>query len=196
MRRPLLVVAGMIVLSTAIGAGAYAASELYGQYGSPRTPLSARSWAERPPTYLASDCRGCHRDATARAAASAHERLLCETCHVPAVDHPGPVVGVVQMLPPANDEQCVTCHERTDGRPLGFAQIVPARHYSGADCAACHEPHAASAVAPRAVTHPLERLPECITCHAPEGIKSFPANHQAAADAVCLACHRRGAGDK
>ena len=195
-RRPALLVTGVLVLSTLLGAGAFAATTFYQQYGAPRTAVSARSWAERPPTYLASDCRGCHRAETTRAAGPAHQRLLCEACHVPTVDHPGPVVGVTQMLPPATEAACVTCHQRSAARPVAFAQVVLTRHYSGADCIACHDAHATTAIAPRAVTHPLERLPDCSTCHAPDGLKQFPANHQVAPDQVCLACHRRGAGDR
>jgi len=192
-RRPLVVVAGMMVLSTVLGVGAFAASAFYGQYGAPRTPISVRSWSERPVTYLGSDCRGCHSAVSATSAGAPHAQLICESCHVPSIDHPGPVADVVQMLPAATDEQCLTCHARTAARPAAFAQVELDRHYPGAGCVACHDPHTSSAVTPREVTHPLANLPACSTCHAPLGLKQFPANHQVAPDAVCLACHRPGA---
>jgi hypothetical protein len=177
-----------------LGVGAFAASGFYGQFGAPRTPVSVRSWEERPLTYLASDCRACHLDAAAATAEAAHARLICESCHVPTIDHPGPVAGVVQMLPAGNDGQCVACHAQTAARPSTFAQVALSRHYSGASCLDCHNPHTSTAPQPLEVTHPLANLPACSTCHAPLGLKQFPANHQVAPDTVCLACHRPGAG--
>lgn len=193
LRRPLLLIAGVLALSTALGVGAFAASGFYGQYGAPRTPVSVQSWAERPVTYLATDCRGCHSAPAAESANAEHARLICESCHVPSSDHPGPVAGVVQMLPAATNEQCVTCHARTAGRPDEVAQVVLDLHYSGAECLACHDSHTSVAVKPREVTHPLDRLPWCSVCHAPMALKEFPANHEVAPDPVCLACHRPGA---
>ena len=194
-RKPVVLVVVCLAISAVLGGSAYAASSLYGQFGAPRTPVSAVSWAERPQTYLVSDCAGCHPGAVAQAAGTAHQPLICESCHVPTVDHPGPVEGVIQMLSPVSDETCVSCHERTAARPAAVAQVVLTRHYSGSDCIACHEPHSAVAVAPRVVTHPLANLPGCSVCHAPDGLKQFPANHEVAPDSVCLGCHRLGAGD-
>jgi len=194
LRRPALVVAGVVVLATILGVGAFAASGFYGQYGAPRTPVSVRSWQLRPASYLASDCRGCHADAAAATVGQPHSRLLCETCHVPTVAHPGPVTGVVQMLPAADHADCVACHAALPGRPADFAQVAVDDHYAGAECMACHEPHTSTAVKPREVVHPLANLPPCATCHAPLGLKAYPANHEPAADEVCLACHRVGAG--
>jgi hypothetical protein len=193
-RRPALLVAGVVVLATLLGAGAFAASGFYGQYGAPRTPSSIRAWQLKPPSYLATDCRGCHAEAAAGVIGQAHERLLCETCHVPSVAHPGPVSGVVQMLPAATQADCVACHARTGGRPTGFVQVALDVHYAGAECLACHDPHTSTAVKPREVTHPLANLPTCATCHAPLGLKQYPVNHEPAPDQVCLACHRPGAG--
>jgi hypothetical protein len=193
-RRAALVVAGIAALSVVLGVGVFAANRFYGEYGAPRTEVSVASWAGRSPSYLASDCRGCHSNIATTVVAAPHERLICETCHVPAVDHPGPVAGVVVMLPPTDSEACTACHSRTGARPAEFAQVEPTRHYVGADCLSCHEPHTSIAVEPREVTHPLDPLPSCITCHAPDGLKQYPANHDAAPDSVCLACHRIGAG--
>lgn len=193
-RKPALVVLGVIAVSVVMGVGAYAATGFYGQFGSPRTAGSIRFWQARPATYLASDCRGCHADPAAQAATGSHRDLLCESCHVPSVDHPGPVAGVVQVLPPATSSDCVACHAATAGRPASAPSVELDAHYAGAECVACHQPHSAVAIAPRAVTHPLAQLPECIVCHSPVGLKRFPANHEAVPDETCLACHRIGAG--
>jgi hypothetical protein len=193
LRRPVLVVGGVAVLATILGVGAFAASSFYGQYGAPRTPVSVSSWQLRPASYLASDCRGCHSDAAAVTVGQPHAGLLCETCHVPSVAHPGPVTGVVQMLPAAQESDCIACHATLPGRPQDFAQVVVDEHYAGAECLACHDPHTSTAVKPREVVHPLANMPPCATCHAPLGLKSYPANHEPAADEVCLACHRVGA---
>jgi len=184
----------MTVVATVLGAGAFAASSFYDQYGTPRTPVSVRSWQLRPETYATSDCRGCHGEAAAATNGLAHARLLCEACHVPSVDHPGPVAGVVQMLPAPNESDCVTCHASLPGRPAGFAQVAVDAHYAGAECLSCHDPHTSTATKPPEVTHPLAHLPTCATCHAPLGLKSYPVNHDPAPDNVCLSCHRLGAG--
>jgi Cytochrome c554 and c-prime len=193
-RLPVIVGVAVIAGSLVLGGGAFAASSFYAQFGGPRTTVSEQTWAERPEIYLASDCRGCHSDAAAEAAGTPHSGLVCETCHVPSVDHPGPISGVVAMLPAATADQCVACHASTPGRPASFAQVPIERHFSGADCVSCHAPHSSTAIEPRPVTHPLDRLPECTVCHAPDGLKQFPANHQPMPDTQCLACHRPGAG--
>ncbi len=194
LRRPALITLGVAVLATVLGAGAFAASGLYGQYGAPRTSVSIRAWQLRPASYAAADCRGCHSDAAATTTGQPHARLLCEACHLPSVDHPGPVTGVVQMLPVADSTDCTTCHAALPGRPAQFPTVALDAHYAGADCLRCHDPHTSGALKPREVSHPLANLPSCATCHAPLGLKVYPVNHEPAADQVCLACHRPGAG--
>jgi hypothetical protein len=184
----------MTVAATILGVGAFAASGFYDQYGAPRTPVSVRSWQLRPQAYTTTDCRGCHEGAAAATSSLAHAQVLCEACHVPSVDHPGPVAGVVQMLPAPRESDCTTCHASLPGRPTDFAQVALDAHYAGAECLSCHDPHTSTATKPREVTHPLAHLPTCATCHAPLGLKSYPVNHEPAPDNVCLACHRPGAG--
>jgi hypothetical protein len=84
---------------------------------------------------------------------------------------------------------CLTCHEATTGRPGDVHQVDPELHYSGSLCLRCHDPHAVLAVAPPNVTHPLEQLPPCITCHAPNGLTKLPSGHELVKDSVCLSCH-------
>ncbi len=192
-RTVLIVSLACVAIATVLGVGVFATSTLYDQFGGPQQAVNQRSWAARPPSYLASDCRGCHEDQAGQARGSAHDRLICESCHVPSVDHPGPIEGVVAALPAATSDSCVACHESVPGRPADLGQIALDRHYEGALCISCHEAHSSDGVKPREVVHPLVHLPTCITCHAPEGMKRYPADHRAADDPVCLACHRLGA---
>jgi hypothetical protein len=180
----------MIVTSLVLAVGAFAATTLYTQYGAPRADTNALAWAGRAVTYSISDCRECHREQAAAEAAAAHADLICETCHVPSATHPGSVPGVVQALGAETSAVCVTCHAEASGRPIRFPQVDPGGHYPGAVCLQCHDPHTAVAVSPPVVTHPLQKLPVCTTCHAPGGLKRFPAGHQPAPDSVCLGCHQ------
>jgi hypothetical protein len=193
-RRPALLLIGVVVLSTVLGVGAFAASTFYGDYGAPRTPSSIRVWQERALSYTASNCHGCHTGAAFEAASRPHAPLLCEACHLPTVDHPGPIAGVIQALPVATNADCIACHTGFPGRPENLAAIDVERHYAGATCLKCHDPHTSIAIKPLEVKHPLTNLPQCATCHAPLGLKRYPVNHEPAPDEVCLACHRVGAG--
>lgn len=180
----------MVVVSLVLAVGAFAVTTLYGQYGGPRTDASALAWAERAAVYSISDCRECHGEQAATTAAASHADLICETCHVPTVPHPGPVTGVVQALDTETSAVCTTCHAEAAGRSIRFPQVDPGGHYPGAVCLQCHDPHTATADYPPDVTHPLAKLPACTTCHAPDGLKRFPAGHQLAPDVVCLGCHQ------
>ena len=179
----------MMVVSLVLAAGAFATSTLYGQFGAPRTDASALAWAGRPVVYSITNCRTCHSGQAAAEAAAGHADLICETCHVPSVDHPGNVAGVLQALVASTSTLCATCHAQAPGRPIRFPQVDPPGHYPGAACLQCHDPHTTAAASPPQVTHPLQNLPPCTTCHAPGGLKRFPAGHQPAADNVCLGCH-------
>lgn len=180
----------MVLVSLVLAVGAFGATRLYGQYGPPRTTDSTLAWADRAVIYATSDCRECHGEQATVVAADSHAELICETCHVPTVEHPGPVPGVVQALDTETSAVCTTCHQATPGRAAQFPQVDPAAHYQGTLCLQCHDPHSGTAESPPDVTHPLKNLPECTTCHAPDGLKRFPAGHQLASDAVCLGCHR------
>jgi hypothetical protein len=182
-------------VSLVLAVGAFAASTLYRQYGAPRMPASAIAWIDRTATYDRTDCRQCHQTEASAKASAQHADLICETCHVPSVAHPGTVANVVQALPAPTSAMCATCHTRAAGRPVAFPQVVLSQHYPGADCLRCHDPHTSAAASPPEVPHPLANLPACITCHAPGGLKRFPAGHQPAADGICLSCHKPGIGD-
>jgi hypothetical protein len=180
----------MTAVSLVVAAGAFAATALYGQYGGPRTDASALAWADRAVVYTISDCGECHAAQAAITRTAAHADVICETCHVPTASHPGPVPGTVQALDTETSAVCSTCHDEASGRSVRFPQVDPGGHYPGASCLQCHDPHTAVADTPPDVTHPLAKLPACTTCHAPEGLKRFPAGHELAPDVVCLSCHR------
>lgn len=180
----------MVAVSLALAVGAFAAASLYSQYGAPRTNASALAWADREEIYAITDCRECHGEQAATVRAASHADVICETCHLPTVPHPGPVPGVVQALDTETSAVCAACHAEASGRSIRFPQVDPGGHYPGAVCLQCHDPHTAAADSPPDVTHPLAKLPACTTCHAPEGLKRFPAGHQLAPDVVCLGCHR------
>jgi hypothetical protein len=182
-------------VSVVLAAGAFAASTLYAQYGAPRMHASADAWIDRAATYDRTDCRQCHGTESAAEASAAHAELICETCHVPSVAHPGTVPSVVRALPAPTSAICATCHTQAAGRPAAFPQVALSEHYPGADCLRCHDPHTSAAASPPEVPHPLANLPACVTCHAPGGLKRFPAGHQPAADGVCRSCHRPGIED-
>ncbi len=92
-------------------------------------------------------------------------------------------------LPEPPSSICARCHATTTGRPASFPQVDLATHYVGGPCLRCHDPHSVVAHRPPTVTHPLADLPECTTCHAPDGLKKIPTGHQVVGDTVCLACH-------
>jgi hypothetical protein len=46
-------------------------------------------------------------------------------------------------------------------------------------------------VRPPEISHSLTRLPACVTCHAPKGLKPVPVGHEESDDLVCRACHKR-----
>ncbi len=189
-RRAVRIGIAMVAVSLVLAVGAFAATTLYRQYGAPRTGASTLAWADRAVVYAGTDCRECHEEQAGTTKAAAHADLICETCHLPTVAHPGPVPGVVQALETETSAVCITCHSEASGRPVRFPQVAPDGHYPDAACLQCHDPHTATADSPPDVTHPLAKLPACTTCHAPEGLKRFPAGHQLAPDVVCLGCHR------
>lgn len=180
----------MVVASVLLAGGAFATTTLYGMYGGPRTEASTLAWAGRPAVYATGDCRECHEAQTTKLVAGSHGDVICETCHLPTVPHPGPVPGVVQALDTETSAVCSTCHAEASGRSIRFPQVDPANHYRGAICLQCHDPHTALADTPPDVTHPLAKLPDCTTCHSLQGLKRFPTGHQLAPDVVCLGCHR------
>jgi cytochrome c553 len=160
-----------------------------------------RTWAALQPTYAgggAATCAGCHEREARRLASRSHENIGCESCHGPLLEHslasPGTVPAAVRIVVPTA-AVCERCHQRAEGRPAAFRQVVPADHYV-AECLACHDPHTGISRRPPVVEHTLDNLPPCITCHGPDGFKARNQRHPivAADDPTCLACHQAGRG--
>jgi hypothetical protein len=186
------VVAGLAATLFLLGA---AFSAAYGEYGF-HPEENARSWAALTPSYADSSlCQRCHTTEYAPWGASPHRVVACETCHGPLAGHaaetsPSAPAGSVAVAR-VPDTICATCHAKVTGRPLAFPQVSLAGHYPGASCLWCHNAHDATAVRPPTIPHSLDRLPACVTCHVPGGLKPVPVGHIASADAVCRTCHAR-----
>ena len=185
---------GLAVALLVLGA---AFSVFYGEYGF-HPEENARSWAALTPSYAdSSRCQRCHGREYEPWAASAHRTVVCESCHGPLAAHaaetsPDAPAGSV-VLAPVPDGICVACHAQVTGRPLAFPQVDLATHYAGATCLWCHNPHDAAAMRPPDIPHSLDRLPACVTCHVPGGLKPVPVGHVESSDAVCRTCHARPA---
>jgi len=98
----------------------------------------------------------------------------------------------------AGRDNCLACHA------LGGLKPVPADHQGRTNelCQTCHKaaielagptptPGAGppTAVAP-AIPHPIAGESNCLTCHAPGGLKPVPANHTGRPTEMCLVCHK------
>lgn len=185
------VVIFVVVVSVALGSAAFVAVSLYGQYGAVRNAPNAQAWAGLPARFAGQAlCTSCHAPEAAAQDASIHLNVSCEACHGPAAAHSvNEAAARAAVLTEPTSGICVTCHGATAGRPTTFSQIDPTAHYSGGLCLRCHDPHSIVAVRPPPLTHPLAKLPECTTCHAPDGLKKIPAGHEIVGDVVCLSCH-------
>lgn len=190
-----IVVVVVVVASVGLGAAAFVAVGFYGDYGAVKNEPNARAWAALEPRFAgAATCASCHAAEVDAQDASTHVDVSCESCHGPAGDHAvSDAMAKATELEVPTSKPCITCHSDTRGRPASFPQVDPSRHYRGGVCLRCHDPHSIVAVRPPVVSHPLERLPECIACHAPDGLKEIPSGHEPAADSICLSCHGRNA---
>jgi len=185
----------VVVASVALGGAAFVAAGFYGQYGAVKNGPNAQAWAALSPRMAGSPaCASCHEPQIQAQDASVHVDVSCESCHGPAATHALSDAAARETdLEAPTSAACITCHATTPGRPAGFAQVDPVRHFRGGDCLRCHDPHSVTAVRPPTVTHPLAKLPACTACHAPDGLKEIPTGHEPAADAVCLSCHGKTA---
>jgi len=181
----------VVVASLALGVAAFAAASSYAQYGAVRNAPNTQAWAGLTPRFAGQAiCTSCHASEARIQDASIHVDVSCENCHGSLAAHSSSDAAARQLLPGRpTSALCLTCHALVAGRPAAFPQVDPASHYSGADCLRCHDPHSIVAVRPAAVTHPLANLPECTTCHAPDGLKKVPAGHEVVSDRICLSCH-------
>ena len=170
---------------------------VYGEYGF-HPEENARSWAALTPQYAdTAICQDCHEPQYAAWQGERHASVTCESCHGPLAEHAAtaPVEaepGSLGVVAP-DEALCAICHEQSPAKPIAFAQVDLAAHYSGGACLACHDSHSADAVRPPEISHSLARLPECVTCHAPAGLKPVPDGHVESSDAACQGCHKRPA---
>ncbi len=189
---------GAAVLAVAIFAGAAMAWSPYLDFALHRDS-NAMQWATLPMSFAdSSTCIRCHITEASRLASNAHAGIGCQSCHgallahVEAGDNASKATVEIQV---PTDEVCIRCHAAAEGRPDGFATIVPADHYV-AQCLQCHDPHTTLAQHPPVVTHPLANLPPCLTCHGPDGFKARNERHPSGmlTDQECLQCHEAGRG--
>ena len=189
----------VVGLAVAVLVVSAAFSTFYGEYGF-HPEENARSWAALAPSYADSTlCERCHQREYEPWVVSRHQTVVCESCHGPLAAHaagtsPEALAGSV-ALARVPEGICVACHEKVTGRPLTFPQVALSEHFPGAPCLWCHHPHDASALRPPDISHPLDRLPACVTCHVPAGLKPVPVGHIESADAVCRSCHAGPASD-
>jgi len=168
---------------------------VYGEYGF-HPAENARTWAALTPRYAdAAVCQRCHQAQYAPWLGERHATVTCESCHGPLAEHAATApreasAGSLGLEKP-DAGLCAVCHEQSPAKPATFAQVDLAAHYPGAPCLGCHDSHSADAVRPPDISHSLARLPECVTCHAPAGLKPVPVGHVESSDAVCQGCHKR-----
>ena len=190
LRQATKITVALVILSLILGGTAFATNSLYNGFGPPSEPANRLAWADRTVRYGVSQCANCHIEHVATVATSRHAIVSCELCHAPTVDHPGKDPSVVAALPASDSATCVACHEKVGGRPATLPEVEVIFHYPAVDCLLCHDPHSTAALLPPEVTHPLDHLPACTTCHSPAGLKRYPEGHQPAPDNVCVGCHK------
>jgi len=192
------IVGGAIVLAVVIFAGAAMAWNPYFDFALHRDS-NAKQWATLEMNFADSSvCIKCHLPEASRLASHTHSTIGCQSCHGALLAHVeagenASKADVLIKVP--TDEVCVRCHAAAEGRPAEFKTIVPANHYVG-QCLQCHDPHTDFAQHPPVVSHPLENLPTCLTCHGPDGFKARNLRHPAGllTDQECLKCHEAGRG--
>ena len=170
---------------------------IYGEFGF-HPEENARSWAALTPQYAdPAICQSCHEPQYAAWQDERHASVNCESCHGPLAEHAAtaPVEAPAGSLDIAAPDEglCATCHEQSPAKPAAFAQVDLAEHYAGGRCLTCHDSHSADAARPPQISHSLARLPACVTCHAPAGLKPIPDGHVESSDAACQGCHKRPA---
>jgi hypothetical protein len=171
---------------------------VYGEYGF-HPEENARTWAALTPQYAdAAVCQRCHETEYAAWQGERHASVTCESCHGPLAEHAATAPreaepGSLGLTMP-DEGLCVVCHEASPAKPAAFKQVDLAEHYPGGACLGCHDSHSADATRPPDISHSLARLPACVTCHAPSGLKPVPAGHVDTSDANCRACHKRPSG--
>lgn len=96
-------------------------------------------------------CRKCHGEVYELKEHSSHNRLSCEVCHAPVVEHVKEGKKFANMPTKKGEYQislCLKCHQKTIGRPEKFPMIDQKTHLSEQNvksthtCDQCHTVHA------------------------------------------------------
>ncbi len=193
-----IVLGGAAALAVAIFAGAAMAWNPYLDFALHRDS-NAKQWATLDMSFASSSvCATCHTTEATKLASDSHSGIGCQSCHGALLAHVeagqnASKADVLIKVP--TDEVCIRCHAAAEGRPADFKTIVPADHYVG-QCLQCHDPHTTAAQHPPVVSHPLDNLPPCLTCHGPDGFKARNERHPSGllTDQECLECHAAGRG--
>ena len=192
------VLGGAAVLAVVLFAGAAMAWDPYLDFAL-HPDSNAKQWAALSMTFADSSvCEKCHVPEASRLASHSHADIGCQSCHGALLAHASAGSNASKadvMIKVPTDEVCVRCHAAAEGRPTSIKTIVPANHYVG-QCLQCHDPHTAWAQHPPVVSHPLNNLPPCLTCHGPDGFKARNERHPTGllTDQECLKCHGAGRG--
>lgn len=197
--RTLLLYAIVAGLSLAAGVAVVA---LYTEYG--YHPIrNAATWAGQPARFaIAGSCTACHAREVAAVAGAPHAGTNCQSCHGALADHVRDSTATLTLASTARASEqaataCIICHERVSGRPATFPQVTQALHFGPAPCLLCHDAHTTTALVPPVIPHSLDRLPECVACHGPDGLRPVSDRHPVWPDGECLTCHlRRGGSDE
>jgi hypothetical protein len=173
-------------------AAAMVVSAFYDQYGSHPT-RTEQSWAALASKFAdAGTCASCHTPEALKWVNEAHRGAPCQSCHGPMAGHEGPgPVKTYEITGPDSRALCSSCHRKVVGRPATVKQVDPATHFQPGTCIECHDPHTTVALAPPRIPHPLNKLPDCKTCHGPDGLRAVPATHPFYENDQCRHCHEQ-----
>ncbi len=155
------------------------------------------------PTDGLDNCLACHSPTSSRPFKSDHPwatNAACTSCHesapklksFPATEMPAEAKPITHAINRLDD--CLTCHG-----PTGVEPISVQHPWATSDtCLACHQsastlkpqPKADPPVGANLITHSINKLDDCLSCHGPGGPQPFSSNHPWATSETCLACHK------
>jgi len=164
----------------------------------PNSPLSP---ATSHPIDGLENCLACHSPGAAKPFKTNHPwstNEACNTCHQSAPKLKSlPAIGTPEEKPINHDvnklENCLACHGPTGAAP--FKSNHP--WSTNETCKVCHTLSTSlkvqsSGVSPQSkpVTHPVNKLTDCLACHGPTAAVHFPADHPWSTNETCVTCHQ------
>lgn len=139
-------------------------------------------------------CFRCHGTLVAGAGSARAEKISadCNACHYnPGGEEP---LAPGRIIPHtvAGLEDCLSCHDSGGIKPF------PSDHVgrTNALCTACHQPSQVPVPPPSAppaaikIPHSITGLDDCFSCHGPDAIRPYPANHVGRSNTLCTICHQ------